>query len=113
MARYRASRRRMPRGRASRRSFEARSSAVISAWKSASGADGQIAIVGLSSRKTRAASAARPMPAMIAEGVRQVEEMQLGCRYPDKKGQQGFPLSTPKRGTVVPKKGNPSSPIPI
>jgi hypothetical protein len=26
--------------------------------------------------------------------------------YPAKKGQLGFPLSTPKRGTVVPKKGN-------
>jgi len=37
---------------------------------------------------------------------RQVEELHLRYRYLAKKGQLGFPLSTPKRGTVVPKKGN-------
>jgi hypothetical protein len=43
---------------------------------------------------------------MIAESASQIGEMQIKDRYPVKKGQLKFPLSTPKRGTVVPKKGN-------
>ena len=39
-------------------------------------------------------------------GAPLIEEMHLRYQYPAKKGQLGFPLSTPKRGTVVPKKGN-------
>ena len=37
---------------------------------------------------------------------RQVGEMHLRYQYPAKKGRLGYPLSTPKRGTVVLKKGN-------
>ena len=43
---------------------------------------------------------------MITTCSRQVEKMHLRYRYLAKKGLLGFPLSMPKRGTVVPKKGN-------
>ncbi len=72
----------------------------------APGAAGQIVIAGLLRWMARATSAVRPTPAMIVERPLQVEDLHLRYRYLAKKGQLGFPLSTPKRGTVVPKKGN-------